>query len=343
MKAMVLESIAPITDVPLRFRDYPDPVPGEGEVRIKVACCAVCRTDLHVIEGDLPQPKLPLVPGHQVVGVVDQVGDGCSRLKTGDRVGIAWLRQVCGNCEYCNSNRENLCSSQRFTGYHEDGGYAELAVAAEDFVYPIPDGFGDPDATPLLCGGIIGYRALDRCNLPVNGKLALYGFGSSAHIVIQIAVYRGCDVYVVSRGESHQEHARKLGAVWAGNDPSRMPVKADSAIVFAPVGKLVLPALEMLRPGGTLALAGIYMSDIPRMSYEKHLFYERDVRSVTANTREDGRRLLAEAASIPVRPDVTTYDLCDANRALIDLKTGRLDGTGVLVVNAGGESSELRA
>jgi propanol-preferring alcohol dehydrogenase len=332
MKAMLLPKIQPITESPLQLADLPDPRPDPGEVRLKVACCAICRTDLHVIEGDLPEATLPIIPGHQIIGRVDQLGEGCTRFKLGQRIGVAWLRHTCGVCQLCKSGRENLCESSRFTGYHADGGYAEYAVVPEDFAYEIPGAFSDTDAAPLLCAGIIGYRALKRCNLPNDGKLALYGFGSSAHVVMQIALHRGCDVYVATRGEMHRELARRMGAIWVGELPAEMPAKVDSAIIFAPVGHLVPPALEKLQKGGTLALAGIYMTDIPAMDYEKYVFYERDIHSVTANTREDGRGLLAEAAEIPIRPHTTTYPLADANRALQDLKADRINGTGILLM-----------
>jgi len=332
MRAMVLNKTAPIDSSPLHLTERPLPEPAPREVRIRVRCCAICRTDLHVIEGELPQQKLPLIPGHQVVGVVEQLGEGCQRLKVGQRVGVAWLRHTCGACGFCTSGRENLCAAQRFTGYHADGGYADYAVVPEDFAYEIPAVFSDTDAAPLLCAGIIGYRALQRCNLPVGGRLGLYGFGSSAHVVIQIAQHRGCDVYVVSRGEKHQQHARDMGAVWVGENAAEMPARVHSAIIFAPVGHIVPPALAQLEKGGTLAMAGIYMTDVPTLNYEQHLFYERDVRSVTANTREDGRALLAEAAQIPIRPHVTTYPLEQANAALQDLKADRIAGTGVLVM-----------
>jgi propanol-preferring alcohol dehydrogenase len=334
MKAMVLNEIGPITGSPLQMTELPDPSPDAGEVRLKVSCCAICRTDLHVIEGDLPRERLPIIPGHQIVGVVDRVGPGCKRLKVGQRIGVAWLRYTCGQCAFCQAGRENLCESSRFTGYHADGGYAEHAVVPEDFAYEIPEAFTDLNAAPLLCAGIIGYRALKRANLPRGGKLGIYGFGSSAHVVIQIALHRGGAVYVVTRGAEHRELARQMGAAWVGESAGEMPVKVDSAIIFAPVGHLVLPALEKLQKGGTLSLAGIYMTEIPVMDYEKHVFYERDIHSVTANTREDGRELLAEAAEIPIRPHVTTYPLAEANRALQDLKADRLNGTGVLVVGS---------
>jgi len=332
MKAMVLEEYGPAESGPLKRRERPDPRPGPGEARVAVKACGVCRTDLHVIEKDLPPAKRPVIPGHQAVGVVDALGEGCTRLKLGQRVGIAWLRHTCGQCRFCGRGRENLCESQRFTGYHADGGYATAAVVPEEFAYEIPDAFGDVDATPLLCAGIIGYRALKRSELPDGGRLALYGFGSSAHVVIQLALHRGCQVYVVTRGESHRQLARRMGAAWVGERAEDMPVRVDSAILFAPVGELVPPALEKLEKGGTLALAGIYMTPIPQMDYERYVFYERNIHSVTANTRADGRELLAEAARIPIRPHVTTYPLAEANRALADLKNDRVSGTAVLVM-----------
>ncbi|MFH1746142.1 MAG: zinc-dependent alcohol dehydrogenase family protein [Planctomycetota bacterium] len=332
MKAMVLEDVAPIERAPLRLVERPAPQPAAGEVRLRVHYCAICRTDLHVIEGDLPRQTLPIVPGHQVVGTVVELGAGCQRLRIGQRVGVAWLRHTCGECDFCRHEHENLCEAQRFTGYHADGGYAEETVVPEAFAYEMPEVFEDADATPLLCAGIIGYRALKRAQLPRGGRLGLYGFGSSAHVVLQIAQHRGSEVYVVTRGENHRELARRMGATWVGADAGEMPVKVDSAIIFAPAGELVPPALTALKKGGTLALAGIYMSDVPRMQYEEHLFYERDIHSVTANTRVDGRELLAEAAQIPIRPHVTRYELTDANQALQDLKADRINGTGVLMI-----------
>lgn len=335
MKAMLLRRVAPIDSSPLELVDLPTPEPAPGEVRIRVRCCAICRTDLHVIEGDLPQHKLPIIPGHQIVGTIDKLGPplaGSQPLQVGRRVGVAWLRHTCGECGFCAKGQENLCESAQFTGYHADGGYAEYAVAPADFVYELPEAFGDVDAAPLLCAGIIGYRALRRCNLPSGGRLALYGFGSSAHVVIQIALHRGCKVYVVTRGQQHRELARRMGAVWVGENASDMPVKAHSAIIFAPAGELVPPALESLEKGGTLSLAGIYMTPIPTLDYERHVFYERDIHSVTCNTREDGRGLLAEASEIPIRPHTTVYPLADANRALQDLKGDRINGSGVLVI-----------
>lgn len=331
MKAMVLPAIGPIEQSPLQYQDVADPQAGPGEIRVCVRACGVCRTDLHVIEGDLPQQKLPVIPGHQVVGEVDQVGEGCTRLKGGQRAGIAWLRGTCGRCGYCRSGRENLCENQRFTGYHADGGYAQYAIVREEFAYEIPEQFSDEQAAPLLCAGIVGFRAMKRANLPRGGRLAVYGFGSSAHVIAQIALHWGCELYAVSRSPHHQRLAMDLGAKWAGADAEDLPVEVDSAILFAPVGDLVPPALRKLRKGGTLAMAGIYMTPVPRMDYEDCLFYERDLRSVTANTRDDGRELLQAAADADVRAHVTTYPLRDANRALADLKADRVNGTAVLI------------
>jgi len=332
MKAMVLDEPGPIAASPLALRELPDPEPGAGEVRLRVSVCAVCRTDLHVIEGDLPRKTLPIVPGHQVVGVVDKLGPHCRRLRAGQRVGVAWLRGTCGTCGFCRAGRENLCESARFTGYHADGGYAEMALVPEEFAYEIPELFSDADAAPLLCAGIVGYRALQRSDLPPGGSLAIFGFGSSAHVIMQIALHRGCRVFVVTRGKSHQELARRMGAEWAAGSIEGIPESVDSAILFAPVGTLVPPALEALRKGGTLVLAGIYLSDVPQLNYERHLFYERNIRSVTANTREDGRALLREAAEIPIRPHTTGFPLEEANRALQELKADRIDGSAILEI-----------
>ncbi|MFP4107268.1 MAG: zinc-dependent alcohol dehydrogenase family protein [Phycisphaerae bacterium] len=332
MKAMVLNEIAPVEESPLELSDVPAPEPEEGQVRVRVGVCAVCRTDLHVIEGDLERKKMPVIPGHQVVGVVDKLGDGCRRFKEGDRIGVAWLRETCGECQFCTTGRENLCRQQRFTGYHADGGYAEYAVVPEEYAYRIPDAFDDVAAAPLLCAGIVGYRAFKRSNPRDGGTLAIYGFGSSAHVIMQIATHHGMKVYVVSRGEEHRKLAEEMGAVWTGENAEDMPVKVDSAIIFAPVGHLVPPALKQLEKGGTLSLAGIHMTPIPEMDYKETVFYERDIHSVTANTREDGEQLLAEAAEIPVKPRTTTYPLKQANQALQDLKNDKLNGTAVLVL-----------
>jgi propanol-preferring alcohol dehydrogenase len=330
---MVLRRHAPIHERPLELEQIPDPEPGEGEVVVRVSTCAICRTDLHVVEGDLPAARLPMTPGHQVVGTVELTGPGCSRFVAGDRVGIAWLRSTCGQCRFCRQGSENLCARSRYTGYHENGGFAERAVVPEAFAYAIPEAFSDLEAAPLLCAGIIGYRALDRSEVPNGGRLGLYGFGSSAHVVLQIALHRGCEVYVASRGTGHRELAHRLGATWVGETFDPVPADLDGAIVFAPAGDVVPAALRAVRRGGTVALAGITMSPIPEMDYERCLFHEKNLRSVEANTREDGEGLLREAAEIPLRPQVTSFPLEQANEALVRLAEDRIDGSGVLQIS----------
>jgi propanol-preferring alcohol dehydrogenase len=335
MRAMLLRRQGPMGLGSLDRVELPDPEPRAGEVRVRVRAAAICRTDLHIIEGDLPPRRLPVVPGHQTVGVVDRVGPGAARFRAGDRVGIAWLRWTCGACDFCRAGAENLCEASRYTGYHEDGGYAELTVVPEAFAYPIPAAFSDTDAAPLLCAGIIGYRALRRTELARGGRLGLYGFGSSAHVVIQIARHRGTEVFVATRAPGHRELARRLGAVWVGDAAEPIPAALDAAIVFAPAGAIVPPALRAVRKGGVVVLAGIHMSPIPTMEYGPHLFHEKTLRSVEANTRRDGEELLREAAGIPIRPSVTRFALEAANEALVALKADRLDGTGVLVLEGG--------
>jgi propanol-preferring alcohol dehydrogenase len=329
---MVLRSPAPIDTAPLELRDVPLPEPVAGEIRIRVDACGICRTDLHVIEAELPPQLDEVIPGHQIVGVVDTCGPKARRFKVGDRVGIAWLRSTCGVCRFCRSGRENLCPDARFTGYHAHGGYAEYAVVREDFAYAVPPALSSVEATPLLCAGIIGFRALRRADVRPGCRLGLYGFGSSAHIAIQVALHWGCTVYVMTRGERHQQLARDMGAAWAGAADASPPDKLDSAILFAPAGELVPPALAALDQGGTLALAGIYLTDVPPLSYERHLFHEKNLRSVTANTRQDGEDLLRVAAEIPIRAHTTSFPLADANRALQQLKHDGIQGSGVLVV-----------
>ena len=332
MKAMELRKLGSIEDSPLQLVDKPLPEPRENEVRIKVGCCAICRTDLHIIEGDLPQNRLPIVPGHQIIGFVDKCGPGAKRFKIGTRVGIAWLRWVCGSCHFCNQGRENLCESPEFSGYHADGGYGEYAIVNQSFAYEIPSVFKDCEAAPLLCAGIIGYRALERCKLPRGGNLGIFGFGSSAHIVIQLAHNRDGNVYVITRGGYHKELAYELGASWVGDDPSHLPVELDSAIIFAPVGELVPIALSALKKGGTLSLAGIHMSKIPSLDYNCHLFFEKEVTSVTANTRMDGLMFLEEAAGIPIKPQITKFPLEQTNEALQLLKKDMIKGSGVIMI-----------
>lgn len=314
---------------PLRETQVADPVPGRGEVLIRVRACGVCRTDLHVVDGELTEPKLPLVPGHQIVGEVAAAGPGVERLAPGARVGVPWLGWTCGECEYCRSGRENLCPQARFTGYDIDGGYAELAVADERFCFPLPD---EPDAAqlaPLLCGGLIGYRALRFCG--DAQRLGLYGFGSAAHMVCQVARHEGRRVFAfLRRGDTDAaELARRLGAEWTGSSDEPGPEPLDAAIIFAPVGELVPAALRALAPGGIVVCAGIHMSDIPSFPYEL-LWRERTVRSVANLTRRDGEELLALAPRVPVRTTVTEYPLAAANEALDDLRVGRVNGSAVL-------------
>jgi len=334
MKAVVLTKPALIDTTPLQLGDIPIPEPAPNEIRVRVEACGICRTDLHVVEGELPPQVEHIVPGHQVVGVVDRRGAAAARFKEGDRVGIAWLRSTCGTCRYCVAGNENLCPRARFTGYHANGGYAEYAVVREDFAYALPARLRAAETTPLLCAGIIGYRALRRADMRPGCRLGLYGFGSSAHIAIQVARHLGCTVYVMTRDERHQQLARQLGAAWAGGADAAPPEKLDSAVLFAPVGHLVLPALEALDHGGTLALAGIYLTDIPALNYERHLFHEKNLRSVTANTRQDGEELLRIAADIPIRPQTTAFPLEEANRALRQLKHDAIQGSGVLLIGA---------
>jgi len=329
---MLLTHPASIDSAPLQLRELPAPEPVAGEIRVRVAACGICRTDLHVVEGELPPQRDAVIPGHQVVGVVDRCGPGATRFKAGDRVGIAWLRATCGVCRFCRNGNENLCAQARFTGYHADGGYAEYAVVREAFAYAVPAALGDAEATPLLCAGIIGYRALRRADVRPGCRVGLYGFGASAHIAIQVARHLGCTVYVMTRDDRHQALARELGAAWAGGATATPPDKLDSAVLFAPAGDLVLPALEALEDGGTLALAGIYLTDIPALNYERHLFHEKNLRSVTANTRQDGEELLRIAAEVPLHPRTTTFPLPDANRALQQLKHDAIQGAGVLLV-----------
>lgn len=332
MKAMILEQSAAVGSNPLQLRDVPTPEPGPGQVRVRVRVCGVCRTDLHVVEGDLPLVKRPIIPGHETVGVVDRVGAGVRSVKEGDRVGIAWLQATCGWCEWCRDGRENLCPRATFSGYHVDGGYAEYALVSDAFVYPIPPVFSDAEAAPLLCAGIIGYRALRLSGVKPGQRLGMYGFGASAHVTIQVARHWGCSVYVCSLREEHRELARELGAVWVGGATDMPPEKLHGAIVFAPAGEIVLPALRALERGGTVALAGIHMTPIPAIDYDRELFGERTIRSVTANTRRDGLDLLREAAAIPIRSHTRSFPLEEANQALQQLKAGTIKGAAVLTV-----------
>jgi propanol-preferring alcohol dehydrogenase len=300
------------------------------EVRLRVRACGVCHTDLHTVEGELRLPRLPLIPGHQIVGVVEKLGQGAKRFALGQRVGVPWLNWACGECDFCRKGLENLCPNARFTGLHADGGYAQYAVAPEGFAYPIPEQFRDELAAPLLCAGVIGYRALRLSRARPGERLGLYGFGASAHVTIQVARYLGCRVFVFTRSAEHQRLARQLGAAWVGGVQAQPPELLDSAIIFAPAGSLVPQSLRALRPGGTVALAGIYMSPIPELEYEL-LYGERTVRSVANMTRADARELLELAAKIPIETAVETYGLAEANEVLLRLKGGRVRGAAVLI------------
>jgi alcohol dehydrogenase, propanol-preferring len=329
MKACVLRSPAPIETNPLQFTDVPNPDPGRGQVLVRVKMCGVCRTDLHVVEGELPPRKSPVIPGHQIVGVVEKLGEDARRFWTGARVGIPWLHSTDQICEYCRAGMENLCDNPTFTGYTVDGGYAEYVVAPENFVYSIPEEFPDEQAAPLLCAGIIGFRCLRLSGIKRGGRLAFYGFGSAAHVAIQVARRWEAEVYACTRGERHQQLARQLGAVWAGEATAEPPAKLDAAIIFAPAGELVPPALKALKKGGVLVLGGIHMSPIPSFDYDL-LYQERVIRSVANNTRKDGEDFLRVAAEIPVHTQVTVFPLQEANRALNDLKSDRINGSAVL-------------
>ncbi len=329
---MVLRRSDDVALRPLELRRVADPEPGPGQVRVRVRVCGVCRTDLHVAEGELPDIKPDVIPGHEIVGLVDKVGPAVTDLRPGERVGVAWLQGTCGKCEYCGGGRENLCPAARFTGYQVDGGYAEYVVANARYVYPIPPAFSDEEAAPLLCAGIIGYRALRLSGIRPGERLGLYGFGASAHIAIQVARHWGCSVYVCSLKEEHRALARELGAAWVGEAAARPPETLQASIIFAPAGELVPPALRALARGGTLALAGIHMSPIPSLDYDSEVFGERVIRSVTANTRQDGVELLQEAAAIPIRTHTEPFQLAEANEALRSLKAGTIRGAAVLRV-----------
>lgn len=329
MKACVLHKPALVATNPLEFADVPIPEPAPGEVRVRVSACGVCRTDLHVVEGELAPRKSPVIPGHQVVGIIDKLGQGATRRKIGDRVGIPWLHRTDGTCEYCRAGRENLCDNPRFTGYTDDGGYAEYATAPEDFIYSLPPSLSDEQAAPLLCAGIIGFRCLRLSEVKAGDRLAFYGFGAAAHVAIQVARHWGVEVYAATRGEKHRRLAKELGAVWVGEAADAPPVKLDAAVIFAPAGELVPPALKALKKGGRLILGGIHMSPIPSFSYDL-LYGERVMRSVANNTRQDGEDFLRVAAEIPVRTQVNVYPLREANRALNDLKSDRVNGAAVL-------------
>jgi len=330
---MLLRQFAPIKKNPLELIDIPTPEPNEEEILIKINVCGVCHTDLHTVEGELPDVMLPVVPGHQVVGKIAKSGSRVFRFKEGDRVGAAWLYSTDGTCRFCRNNKENLCENGRFTGYSRHGGYAEYMVIPEKFAYAIPASFEDTEAAPLLCAGIIGYRALRLSGIRPGQRLGLLGFGASAHVAIQVAMHWGCEVYVFSRSQEHLVLARKLGAVWTGSSKEKPPHKLDGLINFTPAGPTVLDGMRHLEKGGTQTLTGIFMSPIPQMEYSQNLYFERRLGSVANATRQDGEELLKIASEIPIRTSTSTFPLEDANKVLRYLKESRIDGAAVLRID----------
>jgi propanol-preferring alcohol dehydrogenase len=337
MTAWRVRRPGPMNSRPLERVTADVPRPASGELLVAVRACGVCRTDLHVTEGDLPVHRRGVIPGHEVVAEVIEVGPDAApgtggEFAVGDRVGIAWLRHTCGRCKFCKSGRENLCPDSLYTGWDADGGYAEFATVPATYAHPLPDGYSDAELAPLLCAGIIGYRALMRAELPSGGRLGIYGFGGSAHLTAQVALAQGAELHVMTRGEKAKELASALGAASVQGASDRPPVALDSAILFAPVGDLVLPAMEALDRGGTLAIAGIHLSDIPAMDYQRHLFQERQLRSVASNTRADAREFLAFAGRHRLEVTSPQYPLGKADDALADLGAGRVSGAAVLMV-----------
>jgi len=331
VKAQVLRQSFSINNNPLEMMDVDMPIAGRGQVRIRVMACGVCRTDLHIAEGDLNSTKYPIIPGHQIIGIIDEVGPGIKNRIIGQRVGVSWIYYTCGECQLCQYGMENLCVNGQFTGYTVDGGYSQFIVVSENFVYSIPDSFNDLEAAPLLCAGVIGYRSLKLSGVKKGQTMGIYGFGSSAHIVIQIAKYLGYEVHVFTRSNKHQILARSLGAVWVGLAEDGISDSLDGSIIFAPNGDLIPRALTHLRRGGTVALAGIYMSPLPSFKYEL-IYGEKTLRSVANSTREDIQNLLYYANKIPIHTEVTVYHLSQANEALQDLKAGIVNGSAVLKI-----------
>ncbi|MEW6456821.1 MAG: zinc-dependent alcohol dehydrogenase family protein [Acidobacteriota bacterium] len=331
MRAAILKKQKPIEENPLEIVEISEPVPENREIRVKISYCGICHTDLHIVKGDLPLKKIPVIPGHQIIGIVDKMGNGVKKFKEGDRVGIPWLNSTCGRCYYCKNGMENLCDGAKFTGYHVDGGYSEYTVVSEDFAYKVPEEFVDIKTAPLFCAGVIGFRALRLSNVREGSILGLFGFGASAHIVIQVAKYLNCRVFVFSRSEKHRKMAEKLGAEWTGTINDKPPDSIESGIIFAPAGDIVIEALKILKKGGTLALAGIYMSPIPGIEY-KLIYNERSIKSVANSTRQDVIDFLEIARKVPVHPEVQVFPLEQANHALTLLKHGKINGAGVLQI-----------
>lgn len=332
MRAAVIHEQAPIESSPLVIEEVAVPSAGTGEVRIRVRACGVCHTDLHIAEGDMPLVKAPVIPGHQIVGTIDSVGEGVSAERVGERVGVPWMSSSCGACDLCLGGRENLCAESRFTGYHVDGGFAEYAVAPASAAHPLPLAFADENAAPLLCAGIIGYRSLRLAEIEPGQKLGLYGFGASAHLAIQVARYWGCEVFVFTRGQHHRELAEQLGAAWVGDARDEPPAALDAAITFAPVGWIVPEALRALAPAGTLAVNAVHLDGVPALDYQKHLYWEKTLRSVANLTHEDARQFLDLAGKIPIETTVETFPLNGANEALRQLKSSDIEAAAALMM-----------
>ena len=329
MRAALLERPAPAGDGPLVVTSRPDPIPAPGELLLRVSACAVCRTDLQICEGDLEARRLPVVPGHQAVGIVEALGEGVEGWRVGDRAGVAWLAGACGDCPRCDAGRENLCEAAQFTGWDRDGGFAERLTVRADFAHALPEGLDAVEAAPLLCGGIIGYRALRLSGIEPGGRLGLYGFGASARLALQVATHWGCEVFVATRSPRDRQRALALGAVWAGDTADTPPAPLDAAVTFAPAGEVVVAALRAVDRGGTVAVNAIHLDRVPEFPYEL-LWWERSLRSVANFTRRDAREFLALAAEIPLRTETEVYPLDDANQALADLAAGRVSGAAVL-------------
>ncbi len=332
MRAMRLSRHQQAEDLPLSLEEVAIPTPAVGQVLLRVNACGVCHTDLHTVEGDIHPPTLPITPGHQVVGVIDQLGEGAmEKFKIGDRVGVPWLHHACGACAACRRGEENLCESASFTGFHVNGGFAEFMLAEAGYLLPIPNVIPDEEAAPLLCAGIIGYRSLHKADVSPGERVGLFGFGASAHLAIQVARHWDCEIYVFTRSESHRRHAEELGAIWVGSAEDQPPESLDRAVIFAPAGWIVPLALEKIRPGGTIAINAIHMSDIPQIPYAL-IYGERSLRSVANATYQDGLEFLKLAAEIPVRATIQAYSLEEGNQALLDMKHSRINGEGVLLV-----------
>ncbi|HEX7319698.1 MAG TPA: zinc-dependent alcohol dehydrogenase family protein [bacterium] len=331
MKAMVLEKQQPLESSPLKLKDVPVPEPQAGEVRIKISVCGVCRTDLHICESELPAHKMPVIPGHQIIGLIDKPGESVRKYKTGDRVGVPWLYKTCGKCKYCLMGKENLCADAMFTGYDADGGFAEYMIAPENFIYPVPQQYSDPQAAPLFCAGVIGYQAFNATGLENSGKLGLFGFGSSAHILIQVAVHKGLEVYVVSRTKSELDLAKKLGAEWTGSNIDSLKTFLDAAIVFAPSGELIVKALDKIDKGGKVVAAGIYATPLPGFDYSA-IGPEKCLCSIANTTRESVRVFLKAASEFKIKIEINEYKLTDANKALMKIKHSKVSGSTVLII-----------